>query len=131
MYEIVLVAHSWLRWFVVAASLFVFVRAVLGLARRRPWTAIDARATRAFVGLVDLQLLLGLLLYVALSPIVRMAITDLGAAMSSPVLRFFAIEHATAMLPAVIAAHVGSVRVKKASEDRRRHRVMLVTVIVF
>src|SRR5688572_10875616 len=130
MYEIVLVVHSWMRWLVLAAALVVLVRSIRGLVRRAPWDPIDARASRAFVGLVDLQLLIGLVLYVALSPIVRLAISDLGAAMASPALRFFTIEHATAMLPAVIAAHVGSVRAKKANDDRRRHRIMLLTVIV-
>ena len=66
---------------------------------------------------MDIQLLLGLLLYFIFSPITRAAFQDFGAAMSNSGLRFFAIEHALVMLLAVVFAHLGSALSKKAPDS--------------
>src|SRR5688500_12115824 len=107
MYNLVLTTHSWLRWAVLLAGLFAFVRAISGAAGRRPWSRNDERAGFWFVTLVDLQLLLGLLLYFALSPITRAAMQDFGGAMRSSGLRFWAAEHVFGMVVALALAHVG------------------------
>ena len=52
-----------------------------------------ARVHTTFIALLDIQLALGLALYVLLSPIASQAITDIGAAMRDPQLRFFGVEH--------------------------------------
>ena len=70
---------------------------------------------------LDLQMLVGLLLYVFLSPFTTQAFQDFGAAMRTPGLRYWAVEHITLMLLAVILAHIGSVRVRKAPSDNSRH----------
>ena len=66
---------------------------------------------------LDVQMLLGLLLYGVLSPYTAAAMKDFGAAMRDPVLRFWAVEHLTMMLSAVVLVHVGRVLARK---DRRR-----------
>jgi hypothetical protein len=122
MYPGVLWLHSYWRWVVVLAGAIAFVRSGAGWALGWPWTP-RARATLlAFVGSLDLQLLLGLLLYLFLSPFTLSAFADLGAAMKNPHTRFWAIEHAPVQLLAVVFAHVGSLRVKRAASDRDRHR---------
>jgi len=73
------------------------------------------------------QLLVGLLLYFALSPFTTDAMKDFGAAMRTPALRFWAVEHVFGMVIGVALAHVGRVRIRKA-EMSRRH---LVAVIFF
>src|SRR4029079_19179703 len=102
MYTAVLVLHSWLRWAVIVAALLVFIRG----------SRLVNSTTRVFTILLDVQLLLGLLLYVALSPFTRVAFQDMAAAMRDPGLRFWAVEHLTGMLLAVVAAHVGRARVR-------------------
>ena len=90
-----------------------------------------ARAAPIVWGLVlmislDVQLLLGVLLYVALSPFTAEAMRDFGAAMKNPGLRFFAVEHVTLMLGAIILAHVGRVMARKAkTADARRMRLLM------
>jgi hypothetical protein len=37
-------------------------------------------------------------------------------------LRFFLVEHTAGMIVALALAHIGSVRIRKASEARKRHR---------
>jgi hypothetical protein len=79
-----------------------------------------------FVSTLDLQLLLGLALYVWLSPLTSVAMQDFGSAMGNPVLRFWAVEHLTGMMVAIVLAHIGRVRVRKATDSVRRHKLAAV-----
>lgn len=109
MYASVLLIHSWLRWAVLAAGLVATAR---GGSR-------DESAGKWFTILLDVQLLLGLLLYFALSPVTGAALDDFGGAMKVPQLRFFAVEHVFGMLIATTLAHIGRARVRKASAERK------------
>lgn len=123
MYPLMLVVHSLLRWVVLAAGLVAFGRALAAMRGRRAWTAGDDRASQVFVGTLDLQLLIGLVLYFGLSPITRTAMQDFGAAMGNSMLRFWAVEHILGMVIAVALAHVGRVRVRKTTDPVRRHKL--------
>jgi mono/diheme cytochrome c family protein len=123
LYPIVLFSHSWLRWVVLGAALLVVVRFARARSQRRPWSEQDQKLFNGFVGLVDLQFSLGFLLYVWLSPIVHGAFANMGVAMKSAPLRFFAIEHITAMFLAVAFVHIAQVRSKRASDEAHRHRL--------
>jgi len=128
-YATTLFVHSWLRWGVLGMAVACAVRARLGWAARRPFGPTDARMLRAFVGLVDTQLLLGLLLYAVLSPIAAAGWQNLSAAMGHAVPRFFAIEHPLAMLIGVVVLHVGLRRAKHRGADARRHQLALRTIL--
>ena len=120
MYGIVLNIHSWLRWVVIIAGLWTILRA--WIPGPRPWTRTDDRSVRAFVGALDIQMLLGLLLYFVLSPFTKQAMADMGMAMKVPGLRFFAVEHTLGMVIAITLAHVGAARIRRATPERR-HRI--------
>jgi len=96
------------------------VRAFVGL-RGKPWTQLDNRLGVIFTSVLDLNLLIGLLLFF-LSDLTTGALKDLGAAMGNDSLRFFAIEHWLIMLVAVVLAHVGWARAKKAPDDRGKFK---------
>jgi hypothetical protein len=116
MYPTVLIAHSWLRWLVVVSGIWAVVAAA---ARQR---GAD-RASLLFTIGLDVQLVFGALLYAVLSPITQAAMRDMASAMRNPGLRFWAVEHATLMILAVVFAHTGRVvaRVKsKAGEPGSR-----------
>ena len=66
---------------------------------------------------LDIQVFLGLLLYVFLSPITRTAFQDFSTAMTIPEINFFAVEHILMMILAVILVHVGTILTKKATSD--------------
>jgi len=123
MYTAVLTVHSWLRWAVLVAGLMAFLRAAT--AGGRPWTPADGRATKWFTTILDVQVVLGLLLYFALSPFTREALGDFGAAMKNSGLRFWAVEHTLGMLIAVGLAHAGAVKVRKAP-SYRKHRLAMI-----
>lgn len=127
MYGIVLNVHSWLRWVVLIAMLWTILRAVL--PGPRAWTPADDRSLRLSVLSLDVQFLLGLLLYFVLSPFTREAMSDMGAAMRSSGLRFFAVEHVAGMLIAIALAHVGAVRIRKAVPERR-HRLAAIFFVL-
>ena len=109
MYGLVLLVHSWLRWAVLAAGLAAAFR---GGAR-------DSNAGKWFTILLDVQIVLGLLLYFVLSPFTKTALADFGAAMGNSQLRFFAVEHVFGMVIGVALAHIGRAKIRKASENRR------------
>ena len=122
MYSATLLVHSWLRWAVVIVGVIVLFRAIAGASVHRPWTAADDRAGSWFTIGLDLQVLIGLFLYFVLSPFTTDALKDFGAAMRTPQLRFWAVEHAFGMLVAVVLAHIGRLRIRKA-ELSRRHTI--------
>jgi hypothetical protein len=123
MYTAVLLIHSWLRWAVLAAGFIAFLRAAT--AGGRPWTPADDRATKWFTIVLDIQIVLGLLLYFWLSPFTREALGDFGKAMKNSGLRFWAVEHTFGMIIGVALAHVGAVKVRK-TPSYGKHRVAMI-----
>jgi heme A synthase len=113
MYSVVLLAHSWIRWIALVAA----VGTVLAALRIRvPADRAGAdRWSLAAMAVLDLQMLLGLLLYLALSPFTAEAMKNMSAAMQNPQLRFWAVEHLTSMILAIVLAHVGRVVARRAS----------------
>lgn len=120
MYAALLHTHNVSRWLVLLAAAVALVVLVRGLVARRPWDRAARVSSLAFVSLMDLQLVLGLLLYFV-SPLVRGGLGDMGAAMADTQLRFFVVEHLAIMLVAVVFAHVGAVTARRAIDDRQRY----------
>ena len=122
MYPTILTLHNVMRWVVLAAALWAILRAIGGWTGRQPWTAASALPGRVYTITMDVQLLLGVLLYAVFSPVTRQAFSDMGAAMAERDLRFFAVEHALLMVLAVVVAHMGKVLAAKGATDVARHR---------
>jgi hypothetical protein len=122
MYTIVILLHSLVRWAVLATGVFAAVRGISGWRSGRPWTLADDRAAGWFTTALDLQMLLGLLLYFWLSPITTAALHDFGGAMANSGLRFWAVEHPVGMIVGIALAHIGRGRLKRITHDVKRHR---------
>jgi hypothetical protein len=122
MYSPLLFLHSWLRWVVLLTGVLALVRAIAGMNGKRPWTAADAKPGLFFIISCDVQLLLGLALYLVFSPTVQAAFGNIGAAMRNPEYRFYVVEHFFGMIIAIALAHVGRVRSKKATTDSARFK---------
>jgi hypothetical protein len=120
MYPIVLLIHSWVRWIALVAG----VGTTLAAIRRRD--AVAERWALVTMMTLDLQMLLGLLLYFVVSPNMQEILAHFGASMKDPTSRFWAVEHLTAMLAAVILAHLGRVLARKAANaDKKRARLLV------
>jgi hypothetical protein len=128
MYSVALIFHSWLRWVVLLAVLLALVRALRGYTSRVPWTPADDSGLRVMTIVLDVQFLIGLTLYLFLSPATQEAFNDFGFAMRTSTLRYWAVEHITGMVIAVALAHIGKVKVKKAADGRSKHARTLVYV---
>ena len=125
MYSFVLGLHSWIRWVALVAGVGATMTALVD----RTGTDRPGRADMwgfALMMALDVQLLLGLLLYLVLSPFTAEAMRDFSIAMKSPGLRFFAVEHGTLTLAAVAVAHVGCVLTRKAQTPASKRTRMFV-----
>lgn len=122
MYEIVLLLHSWARWLVIIAAILAVARAWIGWLGKKDWTTVDRRAGLLFSVALDIQMLLGLVLYIFLSPTTSTAFQNMGAAMRDPVLRYWSVEHIIGMIVALILAHIGQVLAKRAATPTAKHR---------
>jgi hypothetical protein len=105
---------------VLIAGLIVVLRALT--RSNRPWTPSDENAAKLFTITLDIQMLVGLLLYFVLSPVTKAALADFGGAMSVSGLRYWAVEHTFGMIVGIALAHVGLKRLRKAPNDAKRHR---------
>ncbi len=121
-YEIVLALHNIVRWLVVLAGLMAASRALFGWFAGRSWTKTDDRLGLLYTISVDIQVLLGLILYLFLSPITRSALRDFGAAMSDTNARFWSVEHIAIMLAVVVLVHVGRVLSRRGTNDLSKNR---------
>ena len=126
MYTALLTVHSWLRWVVLLAAVLVLIRAIVGVTQRRPWTPADDSVTKWFGISLDVQMVIGLIIYFFLSPFTMSAWSDIGAAMRDATTRFIVIEHQFGMIVAVALAHIGRARIRKNLEGARRHRLALI-----
>lgn len=118
MYPWLLALHSLLRWVVILAGLLAVVRGFRG----GRWSPADDAAGKWYTISLDVQMLVGLLLYGLFSPITHAAFADMGAAMRDATLRFYVIEHLTLMVAALALAHVGKARIRRAATDAARFR---------
>jgi hypothetical protein len=125
MYEFALLLHSWLRW---TALLTAVIATVMALSIRPGVRGSDHADRWGLILMIelDLQMLLGLVLYLGLSPTTSAIFNDFGAAMGDPVARYWAVEHITMMVGAVVLAHLGRILARKAiSPASKRFRLSL------
>jgi hypothetical protein len=113
LYPIVLAAHNLWRWIALLGVLAATLVSLRGWVAAKRRALVDDRVTTIAVLAMDVQLLLGLVLYVGLSPLSRAMLTGPGAAMQNRDIRFFGMEHPFLMILAILAVHVGKARARK------------------
>lgn len=122
MFTTVLWLHSLLRWLVLLALIVRGARGVQGWVQGAAYGDLDRRLSLGAMILVDLQLLLGIVLW-GISPTIRGALADPGAAMKDGAVRLLFVEHPFTMVLAVIVFHVGYALAKRGTVDAKRHRI--------
>jgi hypothetical protein len=106
-----------MRWIIILLAIYALVRIFMGVFGKREFTETDRKALTFYSIGMDIQLLLGLLLYFFLSPITTAAFGNFGATMSNSAIRFFAVEHILLMIVAVVLAHVASIMARRATSS--------------
>jgi len=122
MYSFTLTLHSILRWFVLLAGIVAAGKAIFGWMNNAKWTRQDNQLSLFFMIGTDLQVLLGLILYIFLSPITEKAFSDFGGAMADAELRFFAVDHIFLMIVALALAHAGRILPKRTTDETQKHK---------
>ena len=126
MYPIMLTLHSILRWVVLIVAIVAVVRALVGWLGKNEWTALDDTLGTMLSGSMDLQVLLGIILYIFLSPFTKSVFQDFGAAMSDGRLRYWSVEHVFLMIVALVLIHAGRATSKRAEEATKKHRLAFI-----
>ncbi len=111
LYNIVDHAHSGLRWVVLVLLIMAILKAFSKRKEGSVYMGKDKVVLFAFIA-THVQLLLGLLLYLVLSPYVRFE----GDVMGDTVTRFYTVEHLVGMLLAIALITIGYVKAKKQIE---------------
>lgn len=124
MYGFILAVHNIVRWVVLIAGILAAARALIGWFGKKEWTKQDRLFGIIFTSSVDVQLLLGILLYFVFSSWGVQAILDKGMSfvMGESQYRFFAIEHVFFMVVALVFAHLGSALPKKVDDAVSKHK---------
>ena len=128
MYAIALHLHSLFRWVVLALAAAALGRAVQGAVARAPWRRLDDLVVRAFLVTLDVQLLVGVLLWVFWSPFGAAFREHPALALHDREARFWGMEHQVSMILAYLVARGGSALAKRRPNP---HVAVLVTVLVW
>jgi heme A synthase len=124
MYTTLLFLHSWIRWIALVAVVGTTLAAIRGKVSGSD--SIADRWGMVAMSALDVQLLLGLLLYFVVSPNMRAILDHFGDAMKDPGLRFWAVEHTSSMFVAIALAHVGRVLARKAPTPAAKRTRLLI-----
>ncbi len=120
-YTTLLTLHNLNRWLVLVAAIWALAHAWRGLLTRSTWSKRDDLPGRAFTGILKLQFVLGVCLYLA-SSITKPVFGNLAYMFSGDVVRFFTLEHPLQMFIAVGIADAGYTLSRRATADRSRFR---------
>ena len=121
MHDILLSAHSWLRWVLLFCFILVIYKSYTGFKNERVYSSDDKKWNTILIACMHLQLLLGLILYFT-SPMMKDILADFGGSMKMTESRFWSVEHIFGMIVAVIIAQVGSIKAKNKKEDVQKFR---------
>lgn len=127
MYTTLLFLHSWLRWVVLILAVLLVLVGLVRWSRADADTKLVDKLSGMFVGTLDLQFLIGLILYF-IAPTVRTLFADFGAGMGDRVIRFWGVEHIFGMLVAVVLSHIGRVKIKRAPDAVGKHRAAAIWI---
>ncbi len=122
MYTGLLHTHNMFRWLVLITLLLAVLFALIGWFGKKEWAKKDNITGLLLTIFMDIQFLVGIILYAFVSPITKAAFADFGAAMKNADLRFYAVEHIFIMIIALVLVHVGRAKSKKASAPWKKHK---------
>lgn len=106
--------HSAIRWLLLSGLLVSLFAAISCINEKKELSSVGKLFSRLTVYLAHSQLLVGTALYLISPKVIFRA-----SAMSSPILRFFLVEHITAMVTSIALITVGYSMMKRAADPVR------------
>ncbi len=125
MHDNLLLIHSYLRYFILLALLIVIVKSLLGWLNNKPFTAIDNKFSLYLLIFTHMQLLVGLILYFT-SNVVQFT----SETMKVKMLRYWTVEHITAMLIVIVLITVARVTSKRMPTALAKHKRLAIFNII-
>lgn len=122
--QTVLVIHNIIRWAILIFGIVTVFNAFTGLRSKRAYTSKDDKASLFFMVFMDIQLLIGLILFFTNGWFDKLK-SGMGEVMKSSYDRFFVVEHTFMMILAWILVHVGRTVVKRSADDKKFKKMML------
>ncbi|MBE2247136.1 MAG: hypothetical protein IAE67_07735 [Candidatus Competibacteraceae bacterium] len=120
-----LLTHSALRYIVLIAIIYTVIRSWSGLLLNKEFNPIDRKAAAIAMGLVHIQVLIGIALYIIRRHFdgftVMKALKEAGNIEGAAYVRFWAIEHIAMMLIAAILITIGQSVSKKAHTPQGKY----------
>lgn len=105
----------------VVAALAV-LKALIGMLGKQPWRKLDDQLGLTYTLVMDIQFLLGLILWLFGPTGLRMLSNVMGNAYG----RFIALEHGLLIVIALALAHIGRARTRKADAAAAKQRAALI-----
>jgi ABC-type dipeptide/oligopeptide/nickel transport system permease component len=119
-YEILKAIHNIVRWVIVLGGLYAIITSLQGLFTNGKWTDNNKRAGLIFTSALNLQFIIGLILFF-ISPYIKgLMASGMSNIMGDSQSRFFVVEHWFTMILALIAAQLGYSLAKRASNDKAK-----------
>lgn len=121
MYLFLLTLHNLLRWIILILILLAIVRALAGMFSPKRFTAADKRIGLFLMIAAHTTFLIGLYQWIAGSWGLQLITRNgMAAVMKDPVYRYWAVEHITGMLVAIVLITIGRSAGKKAISDKAK-----------
>jgi uncharacterized membrane protein YozB (DUF420 family) len=120
MYSLFVTIHSTLFLVVLALGILSIFKGLTG----KTFAESDRKVGLFYMISLHTQLIIGLVLYLGLSPVTTAAFADFGAAMKDPATRLILVEHVSVNIIAIVLATVVNAKNKKAITDAAKFKNM-------
>lgn len=119
MYEPLILIHSWTRWIVLTALIFLFFKSLYRANFKPKWNETDDNAIWIFNQVFSYQIVFGLTLWLGTSPFIKVALQHPTEIFSNSVLNFWVIRHPLTMIFAQGIFHMGKARAKRYAPEQK------------
>jgi len=123
MYQVLIYLHSLLRWIILLLAVIAIIKAYNGMVNNKPFSKSDRQVGLFLMISAHITLLIGLYQWIA-GPLGLQNILNsgMGAVMKDRASRYWAVEHITAMLIAIVLITIGRGVGKKSIADKIKYR---------
>ena len=122
MYKLLIVMHSYVRWFVLLSLIIAVSKAFKGYFSNKAFTKSDNAVRHWTATMAHIQLIIGMILYFQ-SPVIKYFLKNTGSAGAE--YSFFGMIHSSLMLVAIIIVTIGSAMAKRKETDKAKFKTML------
>lgn len=118
--------HSLLRWVTIILALAAILKSLSGLLGKRSFTGSDRKISLFFMISMDIQLLVGIVLYFTGAwGFQNIRNNGMASVMKDPAGRFYGMEHGVGMILAILFAHLAFKATKKSLGDEAKFKKVL------